>query len=118
MKSSRLEEEIVLEFPPEVVRVLIEYSEKVRKFGLEISSESDKVRVTRVPQCFVQRDLSEVKYRRPSTLRILLTNLFEEISTVMVETRGGFGLLPKTIGNVLNSQACRGKAVFLLTFLC
>jgi DNA mismatch repair ATPase MutL len=117
VNSRDLEEEIVLEFPPEVVRILIEYSEKVKKFGLEISTKSNKITVTRVPECFVQRNQSELKYRRPSSLRNLVTNLFEEISAVMVETRGGFGLLPKTIGNVLNSQACRGKQVNSYIFL-
>ncbi len=32
-----------------------------------------------------------------------------EFCDVMVQTRGGFSLLPKTIADVLSSQACKGS---------
>jgi hypothetical protein len=35
-----------------------------------------------------------------------------EFSDVMVQTRGGFSLLPKTIADVLSSQACKGSLLF------
>ena len=110
--SSPLEDVICLEIPPETVRILTQYLNKVRKFGLEISMESselNRITVTRVPKCFAERELSEQKYHRASSIRTSVTNLIEEIASGLVETKGGFGLLPKTIGNVLNSQACRGN---------
>ena len=107
--SSPLDDSMILEFPPEIIRILAKYSDKIRTFGLQITADSNKIEVTRVPQCFSERHLSESKNRRPSTLRNLVENLLQEFVSVMVETRGGFGLLPKTIGNVLNSQACRGN---------
>ncbi len=110
--SSSVDDVIGLEFPPETIRILTQYSSKVRKFGLEILFESDdsnRITVIRVPKCFVERDLSEQKNHRASSLRTSVTNLIEEISSGLVETKGGFGLLPKTIGNILNSQACRGN---------
>ena len=41
-------------------------------------------------------------------LEKLLTDLAKELAQTLKETKGGLGLLPKTIANVLNSQACRG----------
>ena len=100
---------MILEFPPEIVRILTQYSDKLRTFGLQITADSNRIEVTRVPECFSEKHFSETKSRRPSTLRNLVENLLQEFVSVMVETKGGFGLVPKTIGNVLNSQACRGN---------
>ena len=100
---------MILEFPPEIVRILTQYSDKLRTFGLQITADSNRIEVTRVPECFSEKHFAETKSRRPSTLRNLVENLLQEFVSVMVETRGGFGLVPKTIGNVLNSQACRGN---------
>jgi DNA mismatch repair protein MLH3 len=74
-----------------------------------------QLRVSRVPECFVQRDNSEVKSRRPSVLRGLVESLVDEMCCVMLETKGGLSLLPKTIADVLNSQACRGQLLGRVT---
>ena len=42
----------------------------------------------------------------------LLTDLAKELAETLKQTKGGLGLLPKTIANVLNSQACRGTLKF------
>ena len=110
--SSPLDESMILEFPPEIVRILTQYSDKLRTFGLQITADSNRIEVTRVPECFSEKHFAETKSRRPSTLRNLVENLLQEFVSVMVETRGGFGLVPKTIGNVLNSQACRGNLCY------
>ena len=45
-------------------------------------------------------------------LEKLLTDLAKELAQTLKQTKGGLGLLPKTIANVLNSQACRGMLKF------
>ena len=106
--SAQLDDAIILDFPSETVRILSQYSEKVSKYGLAISTDANRVAVTRIPVCFLDRHTTEVQGYRPSSLRGLVTNLLEEIASDVIETGGAVGLLPKTIRNLLNSQACRG----------
>ena len=106
-----LDEKIVLQLPPETVRILSQFSGRIQNFGIEITANTtEKIEVSRVPECFVQPDTTTDR----QTLLNLVTKLALELADRMVETRGGFALLPKTIGDLLNSKARRGFRFFFL----
>jgi len=59
-----LPEKLVLRLPLETVRILIQFSERILKLGLEITGYSeDRIEVNGVPECFVERDVGEPKSR-------------------------------------------------------
>ena len=70
--------------------------------------ENESFYVNMAPSCFMQRERSEKNFNRESSMEHLLTELAKELAQTLKQTKGGIGLLPKTIANVLNSQACRG----------
>ena len=74
--------------------------------------ENESLYVNMAPSCFMQRERSEKNFNRESSMEKLLTDLAKELAETLKQTKGGLGLLPKTIANVLNSQACRGMLKF------
>lgn len=94
-------------------RILWEFSNKVQRYGLHLIEAEEGIFTVKVPRCFSQRDQVELKYNRPSPLERLVTDLAKELVQILRETKGGgLGVLPRTIGNVLNSRACRGAIMF------
>ena len=70
--------------------------------------ENESFYVNMAPSCFMQRERSEKNFNRESSMEHLLTELAKELAQTLKQTKGGIGLLPNTIANVLKSQACRG----------
>ena len=88
----------------------MEYPEKVRRFGLSLETDlsSQYMTANEVPACFLQRQASESFFKRPSQLQSLVKELALELVQTLVNTKGAVSVLPRTILNVINSQACRG----------
>ena len=88
----------------------MEYPEKVRRFGLSLETDlaSEYMTANEVPACFLQRQASESFFKRPSQLQSLVKELALELVQTLVNTKGAVSVLPRTILNVINSQACRG----------
>lgn len=91
-------------------RILLEYPEKVRRFGLSLERDlsSECLRANLVPACFLQRQASENFFKRPSQLQSLVSELALELVQTLIDTKGAICVLPRAILNVINSQACRG----------
>ncbi len=106
----------------EEARLLSSHPKTLQKFGMNLtllpSADDDFASyvagsVNRSPTCFLQREASELKNNRPSPLAQLLTLTLKEIADTLRETKGAANfLLPKTVSDVLNSQACRGAVKF------
>jgi len=104
------------------LRIVKSHLDQFAKFGLEFedeeeicdrdkSSESVKLKVIKVPTCFVMREDNDLLNYRPSPLLKLCRWLIEDIVAALRETRC-VGVLPKTLNYVLNSRACRGAVKF------
>ncbi len=79
-------------------------STKWSRLGLKLTVQANVVEVTAVPSCFLAREAS---------CRQLTETLIEEsLAQVLVYGRVSSCILPPSIRNVLNSIACRGKAVY------
>jgi hypothetical protein len=70
---------------------------------------TDVISASAVPVCFLKREASDLRYRRPSSLKTLVVALARDVVESARMTRRAAVILPKTIGSVLNSQACRSK---------
>lgn len=94
--------------------IISQYREKLRLLGLDIDAfDEDYISMTKVPACFLQREVSEKFWNRESPLKSLMHQLAKELVETLSETRGGgLTLLPTTIGNVLKSKACRSAIMF------
>lgn len=114
MLTSLLQVPLVLDLTPEETRLLRQFGNKCKKFGLviEVETEDDSganIVVSQVPRCFLHREATELNYKRTSPLQTLVIELAKEIVQSLHETHGGLNFLPKAIGNVLKSQACRSE---------
>lgn len=112
---SFLDEPVELSLNSTERRLLEMYQKKCQKFGLFLKDPSDeevseqKVVAVGVPTCFLKREASEMYFNRASPMSHLATDLAKELVQTLLDSKGGISLLPKTIRNVLNSQACRGE---------
>ena len=75
----------------------------------EDEEDNESFYVNMAPSCFMQRERSEKNFNRESSMEYLLTELAKELAQTLKQTKGGLGLLPNTIANVIKSQACRGN---------
>lgn len=126
--SSKLETPFDISLSSLEVDIAREYQDKLRNFGLDfvfLTQETNlqfdeeqnsnilKIRVTHVPKCFILREENERKYKRSFSVSRITTILVREIIDKIKSTRGGgLGILPKTIGDILSSRACRGAIKF------
>ena len=112
--SHELESPMVLDLTSNEARILFNYQDKASRFGLLLESHHDdvgqlKLSTKFVPKCFKNREESDKYFKRPSSLEGLINDLAKELVQTWSQTKGSLNLLPKTISNVLNSQACRGE---------
>ena len=109
--SSRLETPIILEdLNSEEIRILDSYKDKASRFGLTLELlDNGTMKCLQVPKCFKERDDCDKYFKRPSPLLNLICDLAKELVHIWSQTKGSLNILPRTIANVLNSQACRGK---------
>ena len=110
--SIRLETPIILEdLNSEEIRILDSYKDKASRFGLtlELLDDGTTMKCSQVPKCFKERDDCDKYFKRPSPLLNLICDLAKELVHIWSQTKGSLNILPRTIANVLNSQACRGK---------
>ena len=112
--SHELESPMLLDLTSNEARILFNYQDKASRFGLLLESHHDdvgqlKLSTKFVPKCFKNREESDKYFKRPSSLEGLINDLAKELVQTWSQTKGSLNLLPKTISNVLNSQACRGE---------
>ncbi len=120
MFSEDLDPAIPVLLSPEEARLLSRHSKDLLRFGLRISefenidegtfssSPSVCAHVTRMPACFLRRELNELRYNRPSPLPDLALSTMRDVTRSLGQTRGA-AVLPRTIHNVLCSRACRSE---------
>ena len=94
----------------EEVRILDSYKDKVSRFGLtlELLEDGITMKCIQIPKCFKERDDCDKYFKRPSPLLNLICDLAKELVHIWSQTKGSLNILPRSIANVLNSQACRG----------
>ena len=99
----------------EEVRILDSYKDKVSRFGLtlELLEDGITMKCIQIPKCFKERDDCDKYFKRPSPLLNLICDLAKELVHIWSQTKGSLNILPRSIANVLNSQACRGMVDFL-----
>ena len=118
--SVTLETPIILEdLNSEEVRILDSYKDKVSRFGLtlELLEDGITMKCIQIPKCFKERDDCDKYFKRPSAILNLISDLAKELVHIWSQTKGSLNILPRSIANVLNSQACRGMdLVFDLFF--
>ena len=107
---------MLLDLTSNEARILFNYQDKASRFGLLLESHHDdvgqlKLSTKFVPKCFKNREESDKYFKRPSSLEGLINDLAKELVQTWSQTKGSLNLLPKTISNVLNSQACRGEYI-------
>ena len=99
----------------EEVRILDSYKDKVSRFGLtlELLEDGITMKCIQIPKCFKERDDCDKYFKRPSPLLNLICDLAKELVHIWSQTKGSLNILPRSIANVLNSQACRGMVDFV-----
>ncbi|XP_013398095.1 uncharacterized protein LOC106164657 [Lingula anatina] len=105
----------VLTLLPDQVRLMQAYRTQLENIGIHfqcIESTKDKVQFSKVPACFVSKEVSELKRKRTSVLVDLLESLVTEQLQLLQSTSGGSRRLPRVIHQVLCSQACHGAIKF------
>ncbi len=101
-----------LSLGPSEVRLLCSFGEKVKKFGLALAPSKEAegdVYVSTVPKAYLLREVSELKNNRPSPMKELVKATLADIADTLKETKGAIAVMPRTLTNVLNSQACKSK---------
>ena len=101
----------------EEVRILDSYKDKVSRFGLtlELLEDGITMKCIQIPKCFKERDDCDKYFKRPSPLLNLICDLAKELVHIWSQTKGSLNILPRSIANVLNSQACRGMVDFVFS---
>ena len=69
------------------------------------------MKCSQIPKCFKEREDSDKYFKRPSSLLNLICDLAKELVHIWSQTKGSLNILPRSIANVLNSQACRGMSL-------
>ncbi|CAI9719393.1 DNA mismatch repair protein Mlh3-like [Octopus vulgaris] len=105
---------LVLSFSDREMRMIQSFFPEFLKIGIELtmSTGDNSIEVHTAPSCIVAREASERKYNRRSVIEELLQTLIKEQIELLQDTHGSRGSLPKTIHNVLCSQACHTAIKF------
>merc|ERR1719188_2457683 len=111
--SRELEQPLRFPLAADERRLLFHFPSVTAKFGLCVAPAGpDEVSATAVPECFLKREESDLKYHRPSSLRSHTAALAADIVAAVRETGAAAVVLPKTVMNVLCSRACRTAVKF------
>ncbi|XP_071963252.1 DNA mismatch repair protein Mlh3-like [Antedon mediterranea] len=113
LKSSSICPPITIPLSSDELRLVRGFRDKFTEIGLQLKSiDEDSVRVSSVPACFVEHDVSEMRHGRKPVADTVVETLIKEQLTLWTQTLGAAGTLPKTVTKVLNSQACHGAIKF------
>ncbi|CAM1320345.1 MLH3 (predicted) [Pycnogonum litorale] len=112
LKSVNLDEPLHISLPSDCIRLLKKFNLQFLKHGLNIQLIDGNVRVSSVPKCVIEREMRETKHNRPSILRDYIYGILTEEVQSLSDTRGSKCTLPRTVMEIMNSQACRGAIKF------
>ncbi|PFX17093.1 DNA mismatch repair protein Mlh3 [Stylophora pistillata] len=117
--SSTVSPPLELFLSREDICLLKSFQAEIERIGIRFiisksseSSEEVSVLVDSVPSVFVEREFSEVKRGRPSVALNNVKGLIREHIEQLSRTRGVPPAIPKTISEVISSQACHGAVKF------
>ncbi|XP_023242732.1 DNA mismatch repair protein Mlh3-like [Centruroides sculpturatus] len=111
VKSSSLDVPISVHLRPEEMRMLKAYECHLEKIGLKVTVDDDSIRVHSVPSCLFEKISNESK-KKTTRINTIVENLLQEWMEITQLTGNKISSLPKTLLNVLNSQACRSAIKF------
>ena len=100
---------VTFSLPEDETSLLKSHPSLSKKFGLTLLFVEESITASAVPVCFLNREISDLKYHRPSSLKSLVISLTKDLVDALRTTGSNVAILPKTITNVLNSRACRSK---------
>ncbi|KAG8194296.1 hypothetical protein JTE90_004527 [Oedothorax gibbosus] len=109
VKSQPITTPLTLTLDPSEIRLLFNYHSRLQDLGIFLNLD-DEARVISLPACFV-KDGGQLRRKADDTC-VLLEKIIKEWLSSLMQHRGVSSLLPKTLGAVLNSQACRGAVKF------
>ncbi|KAK4037174.1 hypothetical protein OUZ56_029215 [Daphnia magna] len=113
VQSSPIQPHLSLSFHSRDLEIIQKLSVEFTRYGLHMQISDSTVVVTRVPACFLAREINEVQRKRNSLYKDLVMALIEEtISEYTKNGRLSTCVLPVQIRNVLNSLACHGAIKF------
>nr|XP_057946088.1 DNA mismatch repair protein Mlh3 [Doryrhamphus excisus] len=96
-------------------RLLRSCQAHLRHLGLEMTftqSEDSQVLISKVPVCFLEKENTELRRRRPSVIKRVVEDYLEEQMELLRSTGRVRGTLPLTVLKVLASLACHGAIKF------
>lgn len=112
VRSSALSSELTIALEPDSLRRAAMCENEMRKLGIQYIVHNDGVSFKRLPVCLLEKDESEQRAGRPSTLSFRLKEFLRDHTEMLLGTRHSAITLPKFLMDVLSSQACHGAIRF------
>ncbi|XP_022107855.1 DNA mismatch repair protein Mlh3-like isoform X2 [Acanthaster planci] len=120
LKSSAVIPPVVLILAHKELQLLQSSTSKLKRLGISYrivdgdgANETEgSVEITRLPSCLVEREAEELSRSRQPVATSVIQALLEEYLQELQRTAGASAVLPKTITNILKSQACHGAIKF------
>lgn len=112
IRSSSLKSELTVALEPDTLRRAAMCEREMRKLGFHYSVQDAGLSFSRLPACLLERDESELRCGRPSTLGPRMQELVRDHTEVLLGTKYSAITLPKFLIDVLSSQACHGAVKF------
>ncbi|XP_075556427.1 DNA mismatch repair protein Mlh3-like isoform X1 [Dermacentor variabilis] len=112
VRSSALNMDLTITLEPDTLRRAVICEREMRKLGIHYTVQNSSLSFNRLPACLLERDESEQRAGRSSTLASRMEELLRDHTEVLLGTRHSAIALPKFLMDVLSSQACHGAIRF------
>ncbi|KAL1426191.1 hypothetical protein MTO96_018449 [Rhipicephalus appendiculatus] len=112
VRSLALSSDLTVALEPDCLRRAAICEREMRKLGIHYTVHDHGVSFKRLPVCLLERDESEQRAGRPSTLPSRMEELLRDHTETLLGTRHSAITLPKFLMDVLSSQACHGAIRF------
>nr|XP_037274208.1 LOW QUALITY PROTEIN: DNA mismatch repair protein Mlh3-like [Rhipicephalus microplus] len=112
VRSLSLSSELMVALEPDSLRRATICEREMRKLGIHYTVHDHGVSFKRLPVCLLEKDESEQRAGRPSTLASRMEELLRDHTETLLGTRHSAITLPKFLMDVLSSQACHGAIKF------
>lgn len=112
VRSSSLKTELTVALEPNTLRRAALCEKEMRRLGIHYTVHDSSLSFTRLPVCLLEKDESEQRAGRPSTLASRMEELVRDHTETLLGTRHSAIALPKFLMDVLSSQACHGAIRF------
>uniref|UniRef100_A0A6M2D654 WW domain-containing protein n=1 Tax=Rhipicephalus microplus TaxID=6941 RepID=A0A6M2D654_RHIMP len=117
VRSLPLSSELMVALEPDSLRRATICEREMRKLGIHYTVHDHGVSFKRLPVCLLEKDESEQRAGRPSTLASRMEELLRDHTETLLGTRHSAITLPKFLMDVLSSQACHGTSSISSTFM-